>query len=390
LGDEAGPYQLTGLELASGFVLGHDRSAPTLSSASGSKTPREALEDVLESCLRHPPCVVQFSGGRDSSAVLALAASVARRSSLPLPIPATMIFPGMGETDEGRWQEMVIDHLELPDWERLSLTDEMDFVGAVAGPLLLRYGPTYPCNGHFIDPILKLAQGGTVLTGVGGDELFDVNPISRLALVLARKTPIRRSDLKTLALVCASKGMRAAWYRREDPGLPWLRPEARRTARNLTASDLASSRLWWADDLRTWWISRPRLALLRTLRSFGQARDVVVRHPFEEEAFLSTLAAHYKRAAWVGRAAAMDDLFGDVLPKEVTQRRTKAVFTEAFFGPTSREFAQHWSGGGVDEALIDPEALRRAWVSPNPDARSASALQGAWAAENQAGCTLQP
>ena len=76
----------------------------------------------------------------------------------------------------------------------------------------------------------------------------------------------------------------------------------------------------------------------------------------------------------------MDDLFGDVLPREVTQRTTKAEFTEAFFGPYSRDFAERWTGAGLDTALIDPERLRDIWLGPEFDARSGSALQGAWTA----------
>ena len=163
-----GPYRLDGLELASGLVIGHD-SGPALAVTEMGPSPRQALEDALEKSLRRPPCVVQFSGGRDSSAVLALASLVARRSDLPLPIPVTLVFPGMAETDEGEWQELVIRHLGLPDWQRLFLTDEMDLVGPFAANLLLEFGPTYPSNGHFIAPVLEVASGGTLLTGVGGD-----------------------------------------------------------------------------------------------------------------------------------------------------------------------------------------------------------------------------
>ncbi len=73
-----------------------------------------------------------------------------------------MIFPGMAETGEDHWQEIVIRHLALPDWQRLYLNDEMDLVGPIAGPLLEVYGPTYPSNGHFMQPILEMASGGTV------------------------------------------------------------------------------------------------------------------------------------------------------------------------------------------------------------------------------------
>jgi asparagine synthase (glutamine-hydrolysing) len=135
--------------------------------------------------------------------------------------------------------------------------------------------------------------------------------------------------------------------------------------------------------MRAWWRSRSRRAIAQTLQAFGSALDVNVLHPLQEEPFLSTLATRYRRTAWTGRAAAMDDLFGDVLPTEVTHRTTKAIFSDAFFGPFSREFAQKWTGEGLDRSLVDPERLRDTWLSPDVDARAGSALQGAWAAVNR-------
>ena len=41
--------------------------------------PRQALDDVLRPALESGPCFVTFSGGRDSSAVLAAATDLARR-----------------------------------------------------------------------------------------------------------------------------------------------------------------------------------------------------------------------------------------------------------------------------------------------------------------------
>ena len=51
------------------------------------RDPRRALEHVVREALLRPPCGVAFSGGRDSSAVLAVAAHVARRDGLPAADP---------------------------------------------------------------------------------------------------------------------------------------------------------------------------------------------------------------------------------------------------------------------------------------------------------------
>ena len=57
------------VEIAYGLAVGRDPSTPVLA-RSGDRTPRRALEDVLLVALRRPPCLLSFSGGRDSSALL--------------------------------------------------------------------------------------------------------------------------------------------------------------------------------------------------------------------------------------------------------------------------------------------------------------------------------
>ena len=75
----------------------------------------------------------------------------------------------------------------------------------------------------------------------------------------------------------------------------------------------------------------------------------------------------------------MDDLFGDVLPHEVTHRSTKAVFTEVFVAAHSRAFAQQWNGSGVDESLVDPDRLREVVAGPGvrrPNGKRSSRVRG--------------
>ena len=79
------------------------------------------------------PCYVTFSGGRDSSAVLAAATALARREGHALPIPVTRVYPDLPDTDESDWQRAVVDHLGLTEWVRLELRDgESDLLGAAA------------------------------------------------------------------------------------------------------------------------------------------------------------------------------------------------------------------------------------------------------------------
>src|SRR5262245_7497196 len=101
---------LTPLETATGLVNGIVRQ-PRLPDERG--TPLAALEEAVLPALARPPCVVSFSGGRDSSAVLGVAVRAARRHGLDLPIPTTNRFPSAPGSNEDEWQESVIAHLGL-------------------------------------------------------------------------------------------------------------------------------------------------------------------------------------------------------------------------------------------------------------------------------------
>ena len=114
----AAPLDLSRLELATGLLFGASPRPVRLPDAGGC-LPRQALErEILPSLLR-PPCLVSFSGGRDSSAILAAAATLARREGLPLPIPATNVIATAEEADESEWQHRVIAHLGLDEWLRI-------------------------------------------------------------------------------------------------------------------------------------------------------------------------------------------------------------------------------------------------------------------------------
>ena len=124
------PYVMRGIELATSLVAGADPTRAPLPRrhAATSELPA-VLENVLLRSLQRPPCVVAFSGGRDSGGLLAAAAGAARRHGLPLPIPATYRFPGVRDADENAWQDMVVRHIDLEDWVRIDITDELDLVG---------------------------------------------------------------------------------------------------------------------------------------------------------------------------------------------------------------------------------------------------------------------
>jgi hypothetical protein len=378
--EDAGvPYVMRGIELATCLVTGADpeRRALRKGRVSADELPG-VLERVLVRSLQRPPCLVAFSGGRDSAGVLAAASHAARRHGLPLPIPATYRFPGAAEVDESEWQDLIVRHLELTDWLRVDVSDELDIVGPVARPLLRRFGPMWPPNSHFAGLLAPHAAGGTLLTGVGGDELLE--SVGRgAAQVLAGRTRLRRGDLRVLAAAGAPRALRVWRGQRRLTPLPWLTPEAA-AAYVRTRAQEALQPLWWGRSvIDTWWRSRERAAVCASIAA-ACGDEVTVVHPFMDRDFLSAAAGAMWRVGFTTRAAAMDLLFGDLLPAAVRERRDKAAFFTPFVNRHSRAFIAEWDGTGVDQALVDVEVLRECWSAEQVDGRTYPLLQAAWLA----------
>lgn len=369
------PYQVAGLELASGLVIGVDDQAHALPSATGG-TVRAALEAVLLEGLQNPPAVVAFSGGRDSSALLALAADLARRHGLALPVPATNTFPDDPAADETSWQEQTVRHLRLPDWHRYRWANELDLIGPVARPLLRQFGPVYPMNAHFVVPLAKVAQNGTLVTGNGGDQLFT------LPSWWSTMRDARRQG--RVGAVRAIGALPPLWARRRlhrvgMSRLPWLASSAQREVRRQLADSSASMPRRWADVLLdSWWRARHRQATERTLAAVVTPYNVAMAHPFMAPEVLRAAASTHPRSGYISRTAAMREIFGDLLPAGLLERASKATFNSSFFSSSSREFARDWDGRGGEGLPLDVPGLRRTWAAPRVDARSYALLQGLW------------
>jgi asparagine synthetase B (glutamine-hydrolysing) len=371
------PQALSDLELASGIVFGQTNAIALPERA---LDPREALASACAPALRRQPCMVSFSGGRDSSAVLAVAARVAREQGLAEPIPVSLRFPGVASTEESRWQELVIGHLGLSDWVRIEIGTELDFLGPAAGAALFAHGLLWPANAHFHCPIFKRARGGAVLTGLEGDGLLGGWRWLRLRELLAgRARPVQRDALR-VGLALAPAPVRAAALARRGPPahLEWLRPAARRRlARQLAREDASEPRRW--PDRVAWFARRRYLAVgTHSLALLAQEHEVEVHHPLLDPAFLAGVAAEGGTAGYGTRLQAVRALFADLLPAELIQRRTKGEFGGALWGPEARDFAARWDGSGIDPALVDGDRLRATWARPNPPLAAATLLQRAW------------
>jgi hypothetical protein len=371
---------LTALEVATGIVYGTVRGAPRPAPPPAGP-PLAALEHVCLPALRRPPCLISFSGGRDSSLVLAVATHVARREGLPLPIPATNRFPDVDHTDESRWQELLVRHLGLDEWHRLSFTDELEAVGPVARRVLRRHGLLWPFNAHFHAPLLEAASGGSLLTGIGGDEVFGESRWARAKAVITGRARPRPRDLPRVGLLASPTALRRAVLTRRPPvEFPWLRPDAQREFARLWAADQASEPVRFGPRLRRLQSLRALRVGLRSLDLLAADTGTTIAHPLATAEFGAAVAAVGGWHGFEDRTLAMRTLFGELLPETLLSRSTKARFEGAFWSDHSRALAASWNGAGADLSLVDPDALRAVWSQRQPDGHSCLLLQAAWLA----------
>jgi asparagine synthase (glutamine-hydrolysing) len=375
----ATPRPLTPLEISSGLVLEASGALPRMPALARGTSPRTALEAAVLPALRRSPCLVSFSGGRDSSAVLATAAAVARRERLPAPVPVTHRFPGASGTDESAWQDLVVRHLGLSDWVRIELSSEHDAVGPVAASVIERHGLLWPCNSYFHDPIFEAAAGGSVLTGIGGDEAFMGSTWDRAIRVLSGRVRPRPRDVLHVGFALAPRAVKRAFMRRWLPELfPWLQPAARREVEAWVVADAAAEPLRRERRLRRL-LGSPTLRMgLQGLQALATDWDVVVSHPLHDPRFIAALAAVPRAERYRSRSESMEALVGDLLPPAVLTRSTKSHFAEVLWGPAGRELAANWDGEGIDPQLVDGERLREVWSAPEPDTQTITLLQSVW------------
>ena len=370
---------LTALEIAAGFPLPLRRRPERLPASAAD--PVTAFAESIFPALERPPCIVSFSGGRDSSLVLAVAVDLARREGLPLPVPVTVRFTADPASSEDEWQQSVISHLGLDDWVRVDVADDLDCIGPAARRILLRHGILWPANVHFHVPQLERARGGSVVTGVGGDEVFSLSGWERIHRVLGRKARPEPKDLLRLGAALAPLPLRRRiTIARNEVALDWLTPDAQRTVIAALAEEAAAEPVRWRR--RFDWLTSLRYLEIgqRSLDLVARDWDVQMNHPFLAPAFVAALASLPGERRFAGRTEALAALFAGVLPPGLESRSSKAVFADALWGSASRAFASGWDGSGVDAALVDVDALRRRWQAdrtPGPH----TLLQSLWLAQ---------
>lgn len=393
-------HPLTPLEIASGLPLGCDSAVAGGDLVDGCVGARVALEEAVRRGLERGPYLVSFSGGRDSSALLALAAHIAQREGLAAPIAHTLRFERVADADEAGWQERVIAHLGVEEWVREEVDAELGFLGPVARPLLEAHGVLFPSNACAVVPACRAAAGGTVVMGVDGDGLFGGWGWQRAANVLARRVPwwrgpglsARMGSLATtgrvVGLAWAPAAVQRWWLRRaERIELPWLMPAARAAVIRAWAAERADEPATW--PARTGWYRRRRyLALGR--HAFDQVEastGATLDFPLLDPAFLGAVGRDGGRFGYGSRTLALRVLVGDLLPDEVLTRSSKAVFTSAFWTEETRAFCRAWEPAStadglslIDPSIVDVGALQSLWRADAVPQSTEYLAQAAWLA----------
>lgn len=383
--------ELSALDVVRGVPLGLDLAITPLKVTR--RTPRDpvkALEEALVPALERPPCLVSFSGGRDSSALLALAAKVSRERGFDLPLPATLIFPGDNEANEDEWQAIVLAELKLPDWVRIEIMPgELDAVGPVAAKGLRRHGLIWPFNTHFHSPIIERAAGGSVVTGFGGDELARASASARAERLVARQErtkPHRALAIAGLALAPFKVREAVYWRRARKERFPWLTPLGRHLVRSASARDDAAVPFGFDRKLTSYvWRSRYFRLCQESFRALGSSCDTLTFHPLVAGPVLEALAARGGFPGFGGRDDLVRLLFGGILPPAVLTRATKGAFSTPLWSSTAVAFAREWSGQGVDTDLVDADLLREHWLDPERNLLSTTLLQQAWLHDHRQG-----
>lgn len=370
--------ELAPLELATSTILGPASGDPPLPTASSHFTPLAAMEHAVLPAVARPPCVVTFSGGRDSSLVLAVAANVARREGLPPPVPATINFTGIKTAEESSWQELVIRHLGLDEWVHRDITTDLDFVGPLATDVLKRHGILWPLNVYVHQALIHHTTGGSLMTGMHGDSVFGGGRWLMANQVLTgRRRPTMRDGTR-VAFAVAPQWMRQRVFQHRAWEVPWLLPARQRDfQREIARSQASEPRRWdhWID----WFGNHRSLHLaMESMTALTRDVDALLVQPLAEPGVLAALRGAGRARGIGDRTNLMRSLFDTLLPDVVLARPDKAQFGPAFRGVPSRAFARDWQGDGVDTDLVDPEALKREWQSESMNSRSALLMQAAW------------
>ncbi len=242
------PLGLTDLDVASGVVLG-TTEAPAWPEVTGE--PLSVLFDEARKILERGRCVVAFSGGRDSSAVLATLLHVARRDGFDDPVALTARWPGDAEADESAWQEHVAEELGVRHWEVITPGNDFDLLGPLSTELLRDHGLLWPAPIAALMPMIEAAGDGVLVSGQGGDEVFGTWTTATAWARARRGRDLRWSWRPVVGAALPRAFRMRRVLGRAQPYQSWLTPEATAVQRQALAREHVSvAPLWWPSYLR--------------------------------------------------------------------------------------------------------------------------------------------
>ena len=323
-------------------------------------------------------CYVLFSGGRDSSVILAVATAVARSIGAPDPIPVTAVYPGDSGADESEWQELVLHHLGITNRVVIPITDQRRILGPLSQRHLRSRGLVWPIATHSQPAIYESLGPGSLLTGEGGDGIIAGRRVTPLLILKRTRTLPSRSLLRAVLESVEPRVVHRARNRRRsnDGQLPWLLPSGRDYMLNATVN--VRPPLRW--DTETWEMLGLRHVhmAMHNLTVGASEHSFEMSHPLADPLFVAALAHQGGRWGFRGRTDVFRHLAGDLLPEAILARTTKAYFNASRWGDDEREFAVQWDGSGVDASFVDPAALRAEWLSERPHPASHLLAHVAW------------
>lgn len=341
-------------------------------------SPRTVLERVVASAFSDRPVYVLFSGGRDSSAVLALAIREARRLGADDPVPVIIRHRNAPRSEEREWQELVLDHLAVSSPRVVNFHGEQSLLSEAATESLRQHGLLWPPALHLHRAIYRTLEPGTILTGEGGDLIIEGRRITPLADTLRQGR--LRTSLRAARQLMRETKVRSQLAERLTEASPWLTPQARRHL--YSAVDSPPEPLRWNRSLKSDTSTRPAVLARSNFESVVRAHGHIPLNPLENAEFVRSLEHAGGMFGLGSRTQMMRYLFHDLLPDAVLSRTSKAAFNETRWLELEHSFARDWRGEGIDHDLIDAEALRHAWLSPMPSPLAAVHLHAAWLDKN--------
>lgn len=319
---------------------------------------------------------VAFSGGRDSSAVLAVAATVARREGFPPPIALTYVWPAISSVDESTWQQIVLQKYPEVTQACISVTDEFDLLGSAARTHLERRGLIWPFTAHSADSLHSSAADGVLLDGEGGDELFGPTRL-RILKNIRRFRP--HPDLAPMLGAALLPAQLRRHANQCTVGRPWLRGATGKRITAALARELDETPLSAAREIAS--VPQRRGGRMARANIAAEARrhGVLRMSPLLDPLVVGAVAQRAGFLGWANRTEAMKDVFADVVPDAVLSRTDKPNFSDALWGPSTMKWLSQWDRrSGVDPSTVSISALVEQWSRRTPHVGTAMLAQAAW------------